>query len=223
MMFRRAVVLVSVLSVVPGGAGAESLMDKLRQGSHQVGRAVTQGVNRVDETIDSTVELVQKDPTPEETRAKLDAMTEATLSNLFATNPAALAQFEVSAGYAVFDTRRATVMGVVAGFGKGVAVSRATGARTYMNMGTGGVGLAFGFGGFESQVVILFEDDVHFTRFVTEGVDATAEASGRAGDQKAGEALRFVEGRSIFVLGRDGWRVSASAAGTRYWPAADLN
>ncbi len=46
----------------------------------------------------------------------------------------------------MFDTRKATLFGAVAGFGKGVAVSRLTGARTYMNMGTGGVGLAFGFG-----------------------------------------------------------------------------
>ncbi len=97
----------------------------------------------------STVDLAKPDPNPQATRDKLDAMAAQTLTNLFATNPAAQAQFDISAGYAVFDTRKATLLGVVAGFGKGVAVSKTTGARTYMNMGTGGVGLAFGFGGFE--------------------------------------------------------------------------
>jgi hypothetical protein len=123
----------------------------------------------------------------------------------------------------VFDTRRAALFGAVAGFGKGVAVSRATGARTYMNMGTGGVGLAFGFGGFESQIVMLFQDEAGFTRFVTEGYDATAQAGARAGEDQAEETLRFVDGRQIFVLSKNGWRVSATAAGTKYWAAPDLN
>jgi hypothetical protein len=92
-----------------------------------------------------------------------------------------------------------------------------------MNMGTGGVGLAFGFGGFESQIVMLFQDEAGFTRFVTEGYDATAQAGARAGEDQAEETLRFVDGRQIFVLSKNGWRVSATAAGTKYWAAPDLN
>ncbi len=218
---RIAVLLVGMM--LAGAAQAESLGDKLRAGTQKAGQAVKNTANRVGETVDSTVELAKKDPTPEVTRAKLDRMADETLSKLFATNPAARDQFDISAGYAVFDTRRAALFGAVAGFGKGVAVSNVTGARTYMNMGTGGVGLAFGFGGFESQVVILFQDEPGFQRFVTQGYDATAQAAARAGEGKAEETLRFYDGRSIFVLGRNGWRVSATAAGTKYWAAPDLN
>lgn len=216
-----AVVLASVLSAA--AVEAETLGEKLRAGAQKAGEAAKTTAHKVGKTVDSTVELAKKDPDPAVTRAKLDRMAEETLAFLFATNPAAREQFDLSAGYAVFDTRKATLFGAVAGFGKGVAVSNATGARTYMNMGTGGVGLAFGFGGFESQVVILFQDEPGFQRFVTEGYDATAQAAARAGEQKAEETLRFVDGRQIFVLGKNGWRVSATAAGTKYWAAPDLN
>ena len=221
----RGMMVLVVLAAVglAVAAPAETLGERLRAGSQKAGQAVKNTARAVGETVDSTVELATKDASPDVTRAKLDAMADETLENLFATNPAARAQFDASAGYAVFDTRKATLLGVVAGFGKGVAVSKLTGARTYMNMGTGGVGLAFGFGGFESQVVILFEDEPVFERFVVEGYDATAQAAGRAGEEGAEETMRFVDGRSIFVLGKNGWRVSATAAGTRYWAAADLN
>jgi hypothetical protein len=216
-------VLVAAMVLIAGAAGAETLGEKLRAGTQKAGQAVKNTADKVGQTVDSTVDLAKKDPDPAITRAKLDRMAEETLAKLFATNPAARAQFDISAGYAVFDTRKATLFGAVAGFGKGVAVSNDTGARTYMNMGTGGVGLAFGFGGFESQVVILFQDTYSFNDFVTRGYDATAQAAARAGEDKAEEALRFYDGRSIFVLGKNGWRVSASAAGTKYWAAPDLN
>ena len=124
----------------------------------------------------------------------------------------------------MFDTRKATLLGVVAGFGKGVAVSKTTGARTYMNMGTGGVGLAFGFGGFESPG----GDPVPGRSRLSAGSSRKAmtrprrRGRGRARD-KAEEMLRFQDGRSIFVLGKNGWRVNATAAGTKYWAAPDLN
>jgi hypothetical protein len=222
-MVLRVLLTGAIISAAAGGAGAETLGQKLKAGTQKAGQAVKNTAQNVGNTINSTADLAKGDPNPQVTRDKLDAMAAETLANLFAANPAARAQFDISAGYAVFDTRKATLLGVVAGFGKGVAVSQATGARTYMNMGTGGVGLAFGFGGFESQVVILFESDYAFGDFVTRGYDATAQAGARAGEEKAEETLRFYDGRSIFVLGKNGWRVSATAAGTKYWVAADLN
>ncbi|PZQ95602.1 MAG: hypothetical protein DI533_18295 [Cereibacter sphaeroides] len=204
-------------------APAQSLRDRLTEGASKVGGVVKKTAQHVDQTVDSTINLAKNDPSPDITRAKLDTMAADTLLRLFAENPAAEVLYGQSAGYAVFDTRRATLIGVVAGFGKGVAVSNGTGQRTYMNMGTGGVGFAFGIGGFESQVVILFETDEIFDRFVHDGFDATAQAGSRMGDDEAHETLRFVDGRSFFALDRRGWRVNASAAGTKYWAAPDLN
>jgi hypothetical protein len=92
-----------------------------------------------------------------------------------------------------------------------------------MKMATGGVGVSLGLGGFQSQVVILFETPYAFDTFVYEGFDASAQAGAMVGYQSAGSELRFLDGRSIFVLGNQGWKVSASAAGTKYWRDAGLN
>lgn len=133
----RLLLTIIVLALTPGSGGAETLGQKLKAGTQKAGQVVKRGAAQVGETVNSTVDLAKPDPNPQATRDKLDAMAAQTLANLFATNPAAQAQFDISAGYAVFDTRKATLLGVVAGFGKGVAVSKTTGARTYMNMGTG--------------------------------------------------------------------------------------
>ena len=105
------------------------------------------------------------EPTPQETRDKLDAMADETLARLFAEQPEAAELFELSAGYAVFDTRKLVLFGLAAGAGRGVAVSRAEDERRiYMNMATAGVGMSLGLGGFETQVAILFKDDVGLRR-----------------------------------------------------------
>ena len=92
-----------------------------------------------------------------------------TLARLFVEQPEAADLFELGAGYAIFDTRKLVLFGVAAGAGRGVAVSRTDDERIYMNMGTAGVGMSLGIGGFESQVAILFEDEWDFNEFVTMG------------------------------------------------------
>lgn len=224
---RQSVVLAAAMAAVwlgaATGVSAQSLRDRLSSGLNQAGTAVQNTARAVDQSVASAVDLARGEATPAETRATLDAMALATLQRLFAENPAAQAQFERSAGFAVFDTRRSTLLGITAGFGRGMAMSRPPGKPTYMRMATGGVGFAFGIGGFESQVVFLFETPVDFEIFVRQGLDASAQAVALAGDDKAEEVLRFVDGRSIFVLGRRGWRVGATAAGTKYWPDPALN
>ena len=174
----------------------------------------------VDENVNSSVDLMTNEPTPQETRAKLDAMAGETLSRLFVEQPEAADLFELSAGYAVFDTRKLVLFGLAAGAGRGVAISRTNDERIYMNMGTAGVGMSLGIGGFETQVVLLFQDEWDFNEFVTMG-RATAEAGTMFGEDKAELGVRFVDGRAIFVLTKQGWKVSATAAGTKYW--ADQN
>ena len=92
-----------------------------------------------------------------------------------------------------------------------------------MNMATGRRRHVAGSGGFETQVAILFEDEWDFDEFVTMGYDATAEAGSMFGDEKAEIGVRFVDGRAIFVLTKQGWKVSATAAGTKYWADENLN
>lgn len=223
-----ALVLVPVFVSAEGllnkvGESAAKAADAVGRGAKKVGEVTEQGVEKVGESVGSTVDLVTNEDTPAQTRAKLDAMADQTLARLLGENPAAADMFETSAGYAVFDSRRVSVYPVSAGYGRGVAVSRPDGARTYMNMGTGGVGAAIGIGGFEKQFVIMFETPADFTGFVVNGYDATAETGAMYGDDHSDETLRFVDGRSVFVLGKRGWRLNANASGTKYWRAPDLN
>jgi len=156
-------------------------------------------------------------------RAQLDQTAEAALTKLVAEQPEAQPLLDAAAGYAVFDLRRVTVLGASGGGGRGVAVNTATDARTYMNAATAGVGLGVGFGGFSSKLVILFETPDAFNRFVTEGLDATAQGGAHAGESGTEQLARFQDGRAVFVLTKKGWRVTATLTGTKYWPDAELN
>ena len=220
----RLALLTALIVALAAGSQAQSLRERMQQGASKVQQGVVGAAGRIGESVDSSVDLMTNEPTPQETRAKLDAMADETLARLFAEQPEAAELFELSAGYAVFDTRKLVLFGLAAGAGRGVAVSRTEDARRiYMNMATGGVGMSLGLGGFETQVAILFKDVWDFDEFVAMGYDATAEAGSMFGDEKAEIGVRFVDGRAIFVLTQQGWKVSATAAGTKYWADQNLN
>jgi len=216
---------------------AESLLgglqEKAAEVAEQAGEAAGKAVeavggatNAVVEHASTTVESAQQDlrdeATPAETRAKLDAMADATLQRLFTDQPDSRTLFDKSVGYAVFDTRQVSYV-VAAGYGRGVAVEPSTGKRIYMKTGSAGAGVSFGLGGFDSQFVILFETQAAFDEFATQGIDATAETGTMLGDERKQLALRFQQGRAVFVLTQKGWKVSARLMGTKYWPDAELN
>jgi hypothetical protein len=220
-ILRTALTLLVLLPVA--GAEAQSLGDRLKSGANKVQRGVSGAGKAIGNTVDSTVDLFSDKETPEATRAMLDTMANDTLSRLFDEKPEARTLYESGSGYAVFDTRKLVLVGLAAGAGRGVAVSSDDMQRVYMNMGTAGVGLSLGIGGFESQIVFFFQDDADFNDFVTNGYDATAEAGSMFGDDKNDLGVRFQNGRAVFVLTKQGWKISATAAGTRYWADSDLN
>lgn len=230
-------IALSPTALVPTAAHAEGLLGGLREGAAKATQAigdVTQGAlettgevaGKATAAVADTAESAQKslsdEATPEATRDKLDAMAEVTLQRLFAEEPGSRALFDRGAGYAVFDKREASFY-VVAGYGRGVAVDTASGARVYMKMATTGAGMGFGLGGFASQLVIIFEDAATLERFLTEGLDATAGVGAMAGEEKEQLDLRFDDGKAVFVLTGKGWKVSAKLTGSRYWPDDALN
>lgn len=223
--------------IAPMVANAEISFEGIKEGAAKAAKAVgdtTKGAvdaagevagkatDAVKETVDSTTESLGDEATPEATRAKLDAMAEATLARLFAEEPGSRALFDRSAGYAVFDKREASFY-VVAGYGRGVAVDSETGSRVYMKMAITGAGLSFGLGGFASQLVILFDDSAGLQEFVAEGLDATAGVGAMSGEDKEQLGMRFNEGKAVFVLTGKGWKVAAKLTGSRYWPDEELN
>lgn len=223
----RFAFVVFIAVMLSGTAHAQTALDKIGgaigKGAKVIGDTVSKGADAVGQSVDSTAELLRDEETPEQTRARLDAMETEILTRLLSENDKARGTFEKSAGYAAFDMRQVTIFPVSGGYGRGVAVSEDGTQRTYMEMGTGGVGAAFGIGGFASQFVIMFETPVDFDRFVTNGYDADADAGVMAGEDRANETVQFTEGRSIFVLDKSGWRVNANLRGTKYWRDANLN
>ncbi|MEQ9693497.1 hypothetical protein [Shimia sp. SDUM112013] len=231
----RHVILAAVAAgFLPLSLSAENLWEKVKEGASEagaavgntaqdVGKVVDKAATAVGDSLDSAVEMASNEDTPEATRTRMDAVADDTLAQLLAEDPEAAALFQKSYGYAAFDARQITLAGAAAGYGRGVAVARESGARTYMKMGTGGVGIAFGIGGFERKLVILFEEAALFQDFVENGYDATARASAMSGEDAQRQEAQFVDGRRVFYLSKKGWRVATSATGTKYWKDPDLN
>ncbi|WP_127112287.1 hypothetical protein [Shimia sediminis] len=234
----RLLLSVALICAIPMSASSEGLWKSIKKGASEAGQAVGNTASDVgtavgntasdvgtaiDNTVEGTATMLSNEDTPEATRARMDGVANETLQLLLAENPEAAALFEKSYGYAAFDARQLTLIGAAAGYGRGVAVVRETDARTYMKMGTGGVGISFGIGGFERKLVIMFEDTALYHQFVENGYDATAEASTMVGDDNDRGDVQFVEGRRVFYLSKKGWRVATTATGTKYWKDKDLN
>jgi hypothetical protein len=136
-------------------------------------------------------------------REAIDEMASMTLDRLLAESPQAKRLFGKSVGYAVFDNVKVALL-VSAGGGVGVAIERSTRDKTYMKMGTAGIGL--GAGGQSYNVVFLFEDEETLRSFVEKGwhADATATAAAGSKGSNAGRPSR-TGGRCTSSRTRASW------------------
>ena len=153
-------------------------------------------------------------------RAKIDEMAQWSLDKVLAGRPKAEPLFDSAYGWAAFDNLK-IALGFSGGGGNGVAVDKATGKRTYMKMGTAGVGI--GLGGQKYQVVFFFQDEATFTRFVNKGWKADASAQAVAGTEGANAAAGFVNGIAVWQITDKGLMASADITGTKYWKNKKLN
>ncbi len=162
----------------------------------------------------------EKETKPAKKRAEIDARAAESLEELFAESPKARELYDNAYGYAVFGNWKFAFV-VSGGGGSGVAVNKDSGKRTYMNMGTVGVGL--GFGGKKYQVIFFFENEKRFNGFVQKGWQADTSATAAAGTAAAGAGTGFVEGIAIFQITDAGLMAQADIAGTKYWKDKKLN
>lgn len=153
-------------------------------------------------------------------REKIDLTARETLDRLFKDSPSAKELYDKAHGYAVFDNLKVS-FGITGGGGSGVAVHKASGRRTYMNMGTAGVG--FGLGGQKYQVVFLFETQKTFDDFVEKGWQADASANAVAWETGANLQAKFVNGMAVYQFSDKGLMLQADIAGTKYWKSDKLN
>lgn len=153
-------------------------------------------------------------------RVSIDTMAVETLERLFEESPEAGALYDEAVGYAVFDNFKITLI-LSGGGGVGVAVDRTTGARTYMKMGTGGIGV--GLGGQSYQVVFMFRTQEAYRRFVNRGWQADASASAVAGTSGKNAGSTFASDVVVYQLTHKGLMAQADISGTKYWKPKRLN
>jgi len=156
----------------------------------------------------------------ESKRVKISAMGDQALEDLFNTSIKAETLYEKAYGWAAFQNVKAAII-VSGGGGKGVAVNKETGERTYMKMGTLGIGL--GLGGQSYNVIFFFQDEGSFYNFVENGWQADAGATAAAGTGGANAQTTFTNGIAVYQLTKGGLMANADIAGTKYWKNKELN
>jgi len=161
-----------------------------------------------------------KKASEQEKKDEVNAMAKEALAELFEGNASAKGLYDRAVGYAVFDNLKIQFI-VAGGGGVGVAVDKASGKRTYMKMGTGGIGL--GLGGKKYQVIFLFETEKRLQSFIEKGWKADTSAGAAAGSASAGVETQFQDGIAYYQITESGLIASADIAGTKYWKHKKLN
>jgi len=151
---------------------------------------------------------------------KIKESAKESLNELFADNPKAKELYKRSYGWAAFANLK-IAFGFSGGGGNGVAVVKETGEKTFMKMGTAGIGLGLGINKYD--VIFLFQDKQTFDNFVNKGWQADAGATAAAGKAAADAKTNFVNGLAIYQITDKGLMANADIAGTKYWKNDKLN
>jgi len=180
--------------------------------------AVSDTTTKVVDTADDAIN--SEDAPPEQERQTIDSNAQKALSRLFNESKEAQELYDKAVGYAVFDSREFAFL-IKTGFGSGVAIHKATDARTYMKMASGGLNIG---GGIKYvQVIFIFPTESSFNTFITEGWNAEADASAVAGDDSAQIGMTLADGTKVYELVDTGIMAKMSISGTKYWKDDDLN
>lgn len=154
----------------------------------------------------------------------IDSMAAETLQRLYTEKGTARAEVQNAAGYACFSNANINIIFASAGGGFGVVVDNATGHKTYMKMGSGGLGL--GLGAKDYRQVLLFENKEVMNKFINSGWEfgGHADAAAKAGD-KGGELSGegYIGGVKVYAMTEAGLALQATVTGTKYYKDKDLN
>jgi lipid-binding SYLF domain-containing protein len=160
-----------------------------------------------------------------EKRAEIRKMRADTLAKLYSVHPAAKAGIAKAHGYAVFSNVGVNLVFFSVAGGRGIARDNRTGAETFMQMISGGIGLGLGVKDFRG--VFVFTTKEAFAQFVESGWDANvqADAVARTGD-KGGAlegAISIAPGVHLYQLTEHGLALQATVQGTKYFKDEELN
>ena len=158
-------------------------------------------------------------------RDKIDASSASVLTKLYEQQPGTKKEIAGAVGYAVFSNVGVNVIFFSAGGGTGVVINNKSGQRTYMNMGSAGVGIGLGIKDF--RAVFVFHKQSVLDNFINTGWDFSgqADAAAKTTDRgaEASGAGTVVNGVSIYQLTEAGLALQATLQGTKYWKSDALN
>jgi lipid-binding SYLF domain-containing protein len=163
--------------------------------------------------------------TPAEQRAEIQKMRATTLQRLYKVHPAARADVQKAAGYAVFSNVGINLIFLSAAGGSGVAHDNRSGKDVYMKMVSGGFGIGLGVKDFRG--VFVFSTTEKINQFTNSGWEASAQAdaAAKAGDKGAAAAgaITVAPGVNLYQLTENGLALQATIQGTKYFKNDDLN
>ena len=161
--------------------------------------------------------------TPEKIQA-INTMADETLQRLYTEKPSTKDEVKEAAGYAAFSNGNINIIFACMGSGFGVVVDNETGDKTYMKMGSGGLGL--GLGAKDYRQVMVFNTKESLEKFIDSGwvfgghADAAAKAGDKGGEASGEGAIGDVK---VYAMTEAGLALQATVTGTKYWKDDELN
>jgi lipid-binding SYLF domain-containing protein len=169
--------------------------------------------------------LAVADDSPEEKRDKTRKMAAETLKDLYKLEPAAQAEIQKAAGYAVFNNTGANLFLLSTARGAGIAVNSKSKKESFMKMVSAGAGP--GLGVKDYRVIFVFETDQALAKFLDSGWSgsAQADAAAKAGDKGSAQsgALEVAPGVWVYQITKNGLALQLTLQGTKYYKDEDLN
>jgi len=161
----------------------------------------------------------------QERRATINEMAQNTLNDFYQAEPRLREEVQSAAGYGVFSNANVSLIFATGGGGYGVVVDNASGERTYMRAGLGGLGL--GLGAKDYRELMVFHSRPVLSQFVTGNWDWGGQASAVAKGTDKGGGITIAEnvgqGISVYTITDVGLSAELMATGTNYWPVDELN
>jgi lipid-binding SYLF domain-containing protein len=152
-------------------------------------------------------------------RAEIIDMSKSTITAL-RNDASAKSLIDSAYGTAVFDTTKGGFIVTGAG-GTGVAMRKNGGNPVFMHLGSGGIGLGAGLENY--KLVVLFENEDTYKRFIDGAWSAGASAQAAAGRDGAAAVAKFVNGVAVYHLTDKGVIAQADVSGVKFWPSDKLN
>jgi lipid-binding SYLF domain-containing protein len=165
-----------------------------------------------------------KELTTPEKKDAINTMADETMQRLYTEKASTKDEVAKASGYAAFSNANVNIIFASAGGGYGVVVDNKTGKKTYMKMGSGGVGL--GLGAKDLRQVIILSTPQTMNKFISSGwvfgghADAAAKAGDKGGEKSGEGAIGDVK---VYSLTESGLALQATVAGTKYWKDDELN